>query len=176
MNERHEEMINRVRGLAAQINEVASDIDKLGEELRNSNSVEPAELVEVYFYLKEQYDAADKSLKRVYHVNDMLNKHLIPERLMGAGLDGIRVPSIARSVSIITKTSASMTDKEKGFEWLRSIGQGDLIQETVNAGTLAAFCRNLVLEQGIDPPADIVKVSTYNTTGLTKYRPKAGEV
>ena len=56
------------------------------------------------------------------------------------------------------------------------IEQGDMIQETVNAGTLSAFIRNMILEQGIDPPEDIVKVSTYSTTSMVKYRPKPSEV
>ena len=105
----------------------------------------------------------------------MLDKHLIPLRLKDAGLDLIRVAAVARSFYVVTKTSATMLDKVRGFDWLRANGQGDIIQETVNAGTLSAFCRSLILEQGIEPPSDIIKVSTYDTTSMTKYRPKAGE-
>lgn len=121
---------------------------------------------------KEGYDTLDKGVKRLYHFKDKLDKHVLPTRMTDAGLEMFRVPSIARSFSTVEKTSASFIDKEKGFEWLREIGQGDIVQETVNAGTLAAFCRNLVLEHGQEPPEDIVKMSSYSVTSITKYRPK----
>lgn len=163
-----------LEALATMARDAAAQVEKAGDDLKNTSTAAPSEIAEFYFYVKIAYENIDKDIKRVYHVMDMVGKFLLPERLQANGLDAIRVPSIARSFSIVSKTSASFLDKEKGFEWLRSIGQEEVIQETVNAGTLAALCRNLILEQGIDPPADIVKVSTYNTTSMVKYTPKPG--
>lgn len=160
---------------AEDLAKAAQLVEDLSEAMKNDGTISPTTCAEFYFHLDTAYDAADTARKRVYHVNDMMNKHLIPSRLKDAGLDLIRVAAVARSFSIVTKTSATMLDKVRGFEWLRANGQGDIIQETVNAGTLSAFCRSLILEQGIEPPSDIIKVSTYDTTSMTRYRPKAGE-
>ena len=62
--------------------------------------------------------------------------------------------------------------KDKGFKWLRENGLGDLISETVNAGTLASAMRNMILDQGIEPPDDVIKVTTYKATSINKYTPK----
>lgn len=175
MNEQMQHALMALTMAAEDLAKAAKLVEDLTEGMKNDGTIAPATCAEFYFHLDTAYDAADTARKRVYHVNDMMNKHLIPTRLKDAGLDLIRVASVARSFSVVTKTSATLLDKEKGFEWLRSIGQGDIIQETVNAGTLSAFCRSLLLEQGIDPPQDIVKVSTYDTTSMTKYRPKTGE-
>ncbi len=159
-----------------ELERTAAIVEAMGDALKNDGTVPVPQIAEFYFHLDNAYEQADKARKRVYHVNDMFNKHLVPTRLKDSGMDLIRVAAVARSFSVVTKTSASLLDKDRGFEWLRSIGQGDVIQETVNASTLSALCRNLILEHGIDPPEDIVKVSSYDTTSMTKYRPKVGEV
>lgn len=174
MNGINEIALNHMRAAFSAAADAAKAAENAVEAMKNDGTINPSEIAEFYFYLRELYESLDDQAKRIYHAQDTLNKFLIPERLRANNMDAIRVPSVARSFSITTKTSASLIDKEKGFDWLRSIGQGDIIQETVNAGTLAALCRNLILEQGIDPPPEIVKVSTYNTTSMVKYRPKEG--
>lgn len=141
-------------------------------EVKANKAIKPADIAIALFSLKEAYSKLDETTKRLYHVHNTLDKNVLPERLIEADLDAIRVPEIARSFSLRDNTTASMLDKERGFEWLRSIGQGDLIQETVNAGTLASFCRNMLLEQGVEPPADIIKVNTYKSVSINKYTPK----
>lgn len=175
MNQAMNEALDAFRQVTEFLGRDANKMSMLGDALKDDGTVKPAELAEFYFHLKTVYEQADEALKKVYHVQDMLSKFLIPTRLKDNGLDAIRVPSVERSFSIVTKTSASFIDKDAGLKWLRELGEGDMIQETVNAGTLAAFCRNLILEKGMDPPAEIVKVSTYDTTSMVKYRPKAGE-
>lgn len=154
------------------MNKIGVAIAEFEEECRNEKSITLATLGVTLFAMKERYDTLDKSVKRVYHFADLLNKFVIPERLRELDLEGFRVPEIARSFSVVEKTSASFIDKEKGLEWLREIGQGDMIQETVNAQTLSTFCRNMLLEEGREPPPELVKTSVYNTTSMTKYRPK----
>lgn len=124
------------------------------------------------FYLKQAHKDLDDARKQFYHLVDFLEKGVVPEMLENDGVDMVRIPDIGRSFSKQNKMSASFIDKDAGFEWLRGQGHGDIITETVNAQTLSAFVRNLILEEGIDPPEDIVKVSQYNTTSMTKYTPK----
>lgn len=174
--ETSERIVAGLKNLLTEMTRAGLALDELFETVKADSSIHPSTLATMYFGTKELYEDLDKAVKRVYHFNDGLNKFLIPERLRAHNMDGIRVPAIGRSFSIVEKTSASMVDKEKAFEWLRENGQGDLIQETVNAGTLASFCRNMLLEMGIEPPPELFKVTTYSTTSMTKYRPKVGEV
>lgn len=135
-------------------------------------SAAPAAIATALFFMDATHKRLDEMRKRYYHEKDHLDKKVLPAALEAAGTDIVRVPELARSFSLQTKYSASFVDKDKGFEWLRGRGSEDLIQETVNAGTLAAFVKSLIIDEGVDPPEDIVKVSTYQTIGVTKYTPK----
>lgn len=154
------------------LTDLSEKIAAMSGYIDGHSDIEFADLGTALFRAKEGYDKLDALVKKLYHFKDRLDKHTLPTRMADAGLEMFRVPSIARSFSTVEKTSASFIDKQKGYEWLRNIGQGDIIQETVNAGTLAAFCRNMVLEQGQEPPTDIIKMSSYSVTSITKYRPK----
>lgn len=155
-------------GLSASVLELKKAVDKL----RDDPQANPATAAKVLFAVKDAHAQLDAAVKQLYAVRDFLDKVIVPTKMDEAGVDMVRVPELARSFSKQNKMSASFLDKEKGFEWLRSIGQGDIIQETVNAGTLASFCRNMILEEGIEPPDDVVKVSTYSTTSINKYTPR----
>ena len=147
-------------------------VKQTGSKMSDKKSEPLSNLAEFYFTVVGLHEKADKAVKRAYHLKERYNKGVIPQRMVEDNVDGLRVPSIARSFSVVKKTSASFVDKEKGFKWLRETGQGDMIQETVNAGTLASFCRNMLLDQGMEPPEDIIKMNTYDTTSMVKYRPK----
>jgi len=150
---------------------MAEELEKWAEKAKEDHPT-PDQIATDYFTLKTKYEQFDKARKRVYAVVDMLNKFLVPTILEENNMDMIRVPHLARSFGLRTMTSASMIDKEEGVKWLRNNGHGDLVQETVNAGTLASFAKNLMIEEGIDLPEDIFKVASYKTTGVTKYTPK----
>lgn len=125
--------------------------------------------------LKEQYGRLDDARKRVYHALDKMDKHVVPSALERAGLEKVQIPELARSFYISVKHSASMVDKDKGIKWLKKSGHADLVQETVNAGTLCAFLREYALETGKEPPEGLFTMNSYNTTGSSKYTPKKGD-
>jgi hypothetical protein len=150
----------------------ADEIENWLNTVSTDSSVPPQDIALGMFSVAEAHDAIEDIKSRLYGVKNALDKHVLPQRLEAQGLDMIRVPSVARSFSIRNNMSATMVDKTKGFAWLREIGQGDIIQETVNAGTLAAFCRNLLLESGIEPPEGAVALRPYKSISVVKYRPK----
>lgn len=157
--------------MATEVGEIA----RVFEDDLNTADADPlAQLAITLYEMKGLYTELDAALKLVYAQVERLNKGILPKRVSDAGMDMLRVPAIGRSFSVQTKYSASLIDKEAGFKWLRETGNASIIQETVNAGTLASFCRAMILDQGLEPPADIVKVSTYDTIGITKYTPKPG--
>lgn len=150
----------------------ADDIETWFESRRDDKSIPIKQMVAEFWRIKAVHDDLKKQVTRLYHVVNSLDKGVLPARFEDEGVDMIRIPELARSFSVRTNTSASMIDKDGAMEWLKETGNGDLIQATVNAGTLASFCRNLVLEQGIEPPEELIKVTTYNSIGSNKYNPK----
>lgn len=161
--------VNRTQNAAKHLNELADQIQGVIDEFPKMSIADRARF---FFQLKEAYADLDKARKRIYAHVDALNKHHIPEMLENAEMDKIQLPDLGRSFYILTKNSCSMVDKDAAMSWLRDRGDGALIQETVNAGTLASYMKDLITNEGIDPPEELFKVSTYNTTGISKYTPK----
>lgn len=151
----------------------AAVISSKTDELRAKMPKELVELLEYYHAINAAYDEIDTARKHMYQLVDMLNKGEIPKRMEEMGTDKIQIPSLSRSFYPLAKYSASMLDKSAAFAWLRARKAGDLIQETVNAGTLASYLKDLTINEGIDPPADIFKFTTYYITGSSAYNPKA---
>lgn len=162
-------------GIAHSADDLATTIEGLKdlvERLRDDAGANAATAARCLLAIKETHAKLDAATKSLYRVRDFLDKSIVPTKMEAEGVDMVRIPELGRSFSKQSKMSASFIDKQAGFEWLRSIGQGDIIQETVNAGTLASFVRNMIIEEGIDPPEDVVKVTSYNTTSINKYTPK----
>ena len=104
-----------------------------------------------------------------------MDKFILPTKFDASDLDLIRIPELARSFYPTTKYSAKTLDKEELMKWLRDLGQDALISETVNSSTLAGFLKERMLEEGIDPPEEIVQLTTYKSIGSSKYTPKEGK-
>lgn len=129
-------------------------------------------LIKLYHALKEGYAALDLARKGVYVLLDKHEKFVLPKMFDENDLDLVRVPELARSFYPQTKYSASVADKDKLFEWLREMGQGELISETVNSSTLAGFLKTKMLDEGIEAPEDIARLTSYKSIGSAKYTPK----
>jgi len=162
----------KIQDTLSHLTKNADDCEAWLKEVRDDKSIPLVEVIKDYWRLKGLHEELKAAVTRIYNVMNSLEKGEIPARMTDAELDMVRIPELARSFSLRIMTSASMLDKDKAFEWVRGLGHEDLIQETINSGTLAAFCRNLMLEQGIEPPDDVIKVTTYNTIGSAKYTPK----
>lgn len=127
--------------------------------------------------LKEGYEALDEIRKDIYKILDALDKGAVPDALDQAQLDLIRVPEIGRSFYIVPKLTASIPKevRPQAHEWLIENGGDSLIQETVNASSLAGFVKEMIEKQGKEPPPDLIKVNTYRVTGSSKYNPAKGK-
>jgi hypothetical protein len=162
-------MSTRLANAAVYLADLANEIER---EVEYIEARTLAEACTFYVGLKADYEALNNARLLVYNSVDKLNKQIIPSKLNAAGVDKIQIPELAKSFYIATKYSASIIDKTKGYEWLRENNYGDVIGETVNAGTLAALCKSMILDDGIDPPEELIKFSSYETTGVSKYTPK----
>lgn len=158
--------------IVSEIATVAANAEEWLERTKEDKSIKPAELAKAFFYMDSFHDEIKAALTRLYHVVDAVDKYVLPSLLEHHGVDMVRVPEIKRSFSIRQMMTASIIDKEEGMKWLRENGYKDLIQETVNAGTLASTFRSMILDQGIDPPEELFKVNNYKKISTTKYTPK----
>lgn len=110
-------------------------------------------------------DLAAKVSALQKHV-DSLSYETIPTLFMNHNVKTITVDNVGR-VSINVRWSASILDKPKGLEWLRTSGNEGLIQETVNAMTLSAFAKAETLA-GKPLPEHLFKVGTAQHVSITK--------
>lgn len=161
-------MSDSLRGIEEQTNHLHQAVAQFKGRARDSSVA--------LFHLSNLHAQIDAITKKIYHMKDLYDKTVVPSKMDEEGIDLLRIPELARSFSRQQRMSASMVDKEKAFEWVRSMGQDDIIQTTINASTLASFCRNLMEEQGIEPPPDAVKLNIYYATGVNKYTPKGNEL
>lgn len=126
----------------------------------------------IWWTLKEAYKEIDASRKKIYHLLDEYDKAVLPALFEKENEDLKRIPSLGRSFYPTPKFSAKIVDRDAAFEWLRSNELGDLIQETINAGTLSTAIKTMLDEKGEEPPTEIIQINTYNTIGSSKYTPK----
>ncbi len=131
-----------------------------------------AELCVYHSDLKDVHGEVDTSRKRIYGITDVLSKSILPERFDAEDITKLQVESVGKSFYYLHKASASMPNKEAGYEWLRENGAGDLIVETVNAGTLASHLTKVFKEKNILPPEDVIKYTPYRIMGSSGYTPK----
>jgi hypothetical protein len=63
-----------------------------------------------------------------------------------------------------------MINKETGLAYLRDVGQGGMIIETVPAPTLGVWAREETEEKGREPPEDIFKTSIARHVSLRRSK------
>lgn len=167
-----EQTANANEALLQALTELADRSERYLEKVDGDMALKPADMAKAFWAAKNLHDDIKKQLTRLYHVVNAFDKALLPKLFEHHGVDMVRIPELGRSFSVRQMTTATMIDKEGAIAWLRGEGHGDLVQETVNAGTLASFVRNMVLEMGMDPPEDLIKVTNYTTIASNKYNPK----
>ena len=100
-------------------------------------------------------------------IEDRMSKEQVPDIMRRHSVKTITVEDVGR-VTNSHRFSASMIDKERGYEWLRAEGHGGLITETVNSSSLSAFAKDMLENHGVELPDDIFKVGTQAYTSITK--------
>lgn len=127
-----------------------------------------------FYRLKTGYEEFETERKKLGELVEQMSRATLPEMLEEAAVSNITV-EIAEDIKFRfgknQRFSCSMIDKDAGFAWLRSDESGGgeaLIQETVNASTLASFAKTWIEDKGLDLPTDIFKTSTMTYVSITK--------
>lgn len=159
-----------LESITAEINDLAERTEAYITKLEEEGDM-PTMLV-AFYRLKDGYKALDEARKRIYKQSDYMDKNLLPQLFEKRDIDKMQVASIAKSFYPLTKYSASVKDKDTGYDWLREAGLGAIITETVNAGTLASSLKEYIAETGKEPDPEVIEFKTYYSTGISSYTPK----
>jgi len=102
---------------------------------------------------------------------DAIRKRILPDRMEDEGLASMNVMGTGR-ISLRTDVYANIPapTRENAFNWLRGMGHGGMIKETVHSGTLKALMKSILRDGGDLPPEDVIKVQPYSMAVLTRTK------
>jgi hypothetical protein len=149
----------------------ADKLDSLLERAQRDTTevVEKADIPTVVTHFAELQDAVKMLAAKVSalqkHV-DSLSYEILPTLFTNQNVKTIKLDNVGR-VTVNVRWSASMLNKEKSMEWLRTSGNEGLIIETVNAMTLASFAKTEALA-GKPLPDHLFRVGTAQHISITK--------
>lgn len=151
-----------VKGLEAKLAELKPAV----EETNTPEKID--DVIRAYANLREVHDILNAASKGIGNMVQVWSYNTVPDKMNDAGVTTITVEGVGR-VSLSTRVSCSMLDKEVGMDWLKSNGHGDLIQPTVNSSTLGAFAKSLMAE-GQELPEETFKTNVATSTSLTRSK------
>lgn len=116
--------------------------------------------------VKKEKERLEELLKTENARFDLLRIELIPAAMENEGVERVTYEGIGR-VSLTGDLYVQVQNKPGLIDWLSDEGMSDLIQPTVNAGTLKAFIKRRITA-GQEIPEEYVKVSPFTRASITK--------
>ena len=156
----------RLRGICLQLGDITSTIrDQTVEAVASNDHVQ---VIKHYDSLRQLTALIKESREALTQIEERLSREQVPDVMRAHNIRNVTIEGVGR-VTLGTRWSASMLDKQSGFEWLRQNGHGGVIQETVNAQTLGALAKELN-NDGIDLPQPIFTTNIMTYTSITKVK------
>ena len=123
--------------------------------------------IKVMSDIKNEIDVLNDRRAILNKKYDLLRMGVIPEKMDEAGESTKTIVGIGR-ITLQADVFASIPapNREAAFEWLDENGHGDIVKETVNAGTLKALMKSLI-RKGTPIPEDIFKVTPVTRAVIT---------
>mgnify|MGYP001065251056 CR=1 FL=1 len=121
-----------------------------------------AKLQASFMDLHAELDAVKSHMGKMY---DRLRFSVTPKLLDDSGMSSAKVDGVG-TIVVEDDIRLKVLDREAEFDWLMEIGSGDLIQETINAGTLKALVRRRI-KAGEAIPDSIFAVVPFSRTKIT---------
>ena len=152
---------------------VCASLSTLSSQIREETkgvveSTDHIAIIKHYDSLRQATALIKESREALQQMEEKLSREQVPEALRAHNIRSITVEGVGR-VSLGTRWSASMPDKQAGFEWLRANEHGGVIQETVNAQTLGALAKELN-EEGMELPKPTFITNVMSYTSITKVK------
>lgn len=124
------------------------------------------QVIRHYDSLRKLNALIKESREALSHMEEHLSREDIPDVMRANNIRSTTIEGVGR-VSLSSRWSASMIDKDAGMNWLRNHDHGGVIQETVNAQTLGALAKELN-QGGFDLPSAFFKTSVMTFTSITR--------
>lgn len=127
--------------------------------------------------IRQAKETIKSAREAIEEIEERLSKDQIPELARQLkDRTGVKPPFKIEgigSVTISQRFTASIIDdpqrgKEVGYDWLRNNDAGSLVTETVNASTLSAYAKDMLMNNGIELPPEIFKVGMSPYTSIRK--------
>jgi len=161
-----QETLIELANVCALLTKVVGDVrDQTTEAVATTDHIV---VIKHYDDLRKANALIKESREALSQLEERLSREFVPDVMRHNKVKSITVEGVGR-VSLSSRWSASMLDKQMGFEWLRSNGHGGVIQETVNAQTLGALAKELN-NDGVDLPAPTFSTSIMTYTSITKVK------
>lgn len=154
-----------LESITTMLRKATEEVQRETRELVGSN--DHINLIRHFAKVRNASELIKASRESLDEIEKQLSREYVPDSLRSRNIRTITVDDVGR-VSLSVRWSCSMLDKQLGFQWLRETGNESLIQETVNAQTLAAFAKDLNVTKGIELPQDIFNTSQMTVTSITK--------
>lgn len=139
--------------------------DETNEAVATGDHVQ---VIKHYDQLRQMTALIKESREALEQIEMKLSREQVPDVMRAHNIKNITIEGVGR-VTLGTRWSASMPDKQAGFEWLRANEHGGVIQETVNAQTLGALAKELNSE-GVELPAPTFTTNIMTYTSITKAK------
>jgi hypothetical protein len=138
-----------------------------------TDTVSAARLMNALYEFKEGVqDLIKTPAEEAYN---MVRMQVLPNLMDDDGITTIGVEGVGR-VNLQDDIQVKVVDQELLRDWLKDEGKEDIIKETVNAQTLAAFLRQRITaaaearEQPVLPPENVVNIKPFTRAVITKVK------
>jgi hypothetical protein len=130
------------------------------------------ELVAAMMLAQDRHKELKRQTSEAWDDVCVIARQIIPERMDADQIQNITVilpDGSKKQLLVMDQVSVKTPPENKGalWEWLREHDAAEIITETVNSSTLAAFVRQQ-MKAGDEYPVDICEVSSYATASLRK--------
>ena len=156
----------RLSNVCAELSKITGAVrDETNEAVATNDHVE---VIKHYDKLRQATALIKESREALQQIEERLSREQVPDVMRAHNIRNVTIEGVGR-VTLGTRWSASMTDKQSGFDWLRGNGHGGVIQETVNAQTLGALAKELN-NDGAELPAPTFTTNIMTYTSITKVK------
>lgn len=126
------------------------------------------DLIHKFNTLRSVKESMESALKAVNAEYDHIRLVLVPERFEQEGITKMQVKDVG-TVSISHDMYVSMKAEKKveAMQYLRDIGKGSIVQESVNSSTLRAVVKEMV-KGGDAVPDELFNVHPFARASITK--------
>jgi hypothetical protein len=154
--------------IVAAVRDAAAGIPKLAKDMERAKKGGAIPLARAFVALHRLKSRIDDELKPLDELFKRYKEVEVPQTFEAEGVTNVPLAEGFR-VGLSSRLLASIPAEHRtqAYDWLRAHDLGDLISETVNAGTLSAAARALMEERNMELPPDLFTVAMVPNTSVT---------